>query len=151
MEMLRDGEARSSSGRVEIAGWKFEPADGLLRPGEEFTFEFRVRFREVIDQPTFSLLVHRLADQLRVYDVAMQELGLLPRRYEAGEEVVVRVVGRAHLLRGVYTLGFNIFVPSEHDFAYRDPYLLQFIVREDSSYAGLADLACQASERKGNG
>jgi len=39
----------------------------------------------------------------------------------------------------VYTVGFNVFIPSEHDFVFRDSYLLQFTVQEDSSYAGLAD------------
>jgi hypothetical protein len=146
VELLRDGGARSSSGRVEILGWKFDPADALLRPGEPFAFEFRARFRGAVDRPTFSLIVHRLSDQLRVYDVAMQECGLPPRRYEAGEEVVVRAAGRANLLRGVYVLGFNVFIPSEHEFAFRDPYLLQFTVQEDSSYAGLVDLACRVEE-----
>jgi hypothetical protein len=146
MELLRDGQARSETARVEVLGWTFEPADGQFRPGEPFTFSFRARFRETIDRPTFSLIVHRLADQLRVYDMAVQECGLAPRRYEAGEEVTVRIRGSMHLLRGVYSLGFNIFIPSEHDFAYRDPYLMQFTVQEDSSYAGLADLACRAEE-----
>jgi lipopolysaccharide transport system ATP-binding protein len=146
MRLLRDGEARSSSGRVEVLGWKFEPPEGLLRPGEPFAFEFRVRFREALDCPTFGVIVHRLADQLRVYDMAMQECGLASRRYEAGEEATVRVRGCMNLLRGVYTLGFNIFIPSEHEFAYRDLYLFQFTIQEDSSYAGLVDLACEAEE-----
>jgi lipopolysaccharide transport system ATP-binding protein len=148
MELARDGGARSSSGRVEVLGWAFDPEGSALRPGDPFRFEFRARFTEAIDGPTFSLIVHRVSDQLRVYDVAMQECGLSPRRYEAGEEVVVQVDGRANLLRGVYTLGFNIFVPSEHEFAYRDPYLVQFTVHEESSYAGLVDLACRAEEQK---
>ena len=149
MELLRGGEARSSSGRCELLGWRFEPSGGApLRPGDEFAIEFRVRFREAVQRPTFSLIVHRLADQLRIYDMAAQECGLAPRNYAAGEEVVVRVTGRAHLLRGVYTLGFNVFIPSEHAFAYRDPYLHQFTIQEDSSYAGMADLACRAEETR---
>jgi hypothetical protein len=146
VELLREGGARSSTGRVEILGWKFDPDSAVLRPGEAFTFEFRARFREAVEKPTFSLIVHRLADQLRIYDMAVQECGLAPRRYDAGEEVTVRISGRMHLLRGVYVLGFNVFIPSEHEFAYRDPYLLQFTVQEDSSYAGMADLACRAEE-----
>lgn len=146
MELLRDGEARTTSGRVEVLGWQFEPSKAQLRPGDPFTFEFRVRFRDTLEQPTFSLIVHRLADQLRIYDMAFQECGLAPRTYRAGEEVTVRVSGRMNLLRGVYTLGFNLFIPSEHEFAYRDPYLFQFTVQEDSSYAGMVDLGCRAEE-----
>ncbi len=146
MDLLRDGQARSSTGPVEVLGWTFDPPGAVLSPGESFAFEFRVRFREALDRPTFSLIVHRLADQLRLYDMAVQECGLAPRRYEAGEEVSVRVAGRAHLLRGVYSLGFNIYLPSAASFAHRDPYLVQFTVQEDSSFAGMVDLACRAEE-----
>jgi lipopolysaccharide transport system ATP-binding protein len=147
MELLRGDEARTSTGRCELLGWRFDPpGDEALRPGEPFTFEFRLRFREAVEAPTFSLVVHRLSDQLRVYDTAMQECGLAARHYRAGEEVTVRVRGNMNLLRGLYTIGFVVCVPNEQEFLYRELYLHQFTVHEDASYAGVVDLACRAEE-----
>ncbi len=149
MELLRGGEARCSSGRCELLGWRFEPSGGAtLRPGDEFAVEFRMRFREAVQRPTFSLIVHRLADQLAF--MTWRRRSAVWRRgiTRSGRKWTSRVTGRAHLLRGVYTLGFNVFIPSEHAFAYRDPYLHQFTIQEDSSYAGMADLACRAEETR---
>ena len=59
---LRGDEARSSNGRCEMLGWRFDPpGDAALRPGDPFTFEFRLRFRDAVETPTFSLIVHRLS------------------------------------------------------------------------------------------
>ena len=44
------------------------------------------------------------------------------------------------LLRGVYTLGFTIFLPAEHAFAFHDMYLHQFTVHDHASSGGVVHL-----------
>jgi lipopolysaccharide transport system ATP-binding protein len=148
LELLRDGEVQSVEGPVEILARRFESStENIVKPGDDFTFEIKVRFRERMERPTFSLLLHRITDQLRLFDVAAQECGLASRTYEAGEVVTVQWKGKLNLLRGVYALGCVVFVPSEQSHAYRDLYMHQFTVHEDGSYAGMVDLGVKAVER----
>jgi lipopolysaccharide transport system ATP-binding protein len=147
-ELLRRPEPCAAAARVELLGWHFStPRPDAMRPGEEFEVEVRFRCLTALDQPTFNLVVHRLSDQLRVFDMAAQECGLAPRRYRAGEEVTLRLRGRANLLRGVYTVGFNIFLPAEHAFAFHDAHLHHFTVQEAASYAGMVDLGLTAEQQ----
>src|SRR5258708_12870197 len=68
MQLLRGDEARSSNGRCEMLGWRFEPTgDAALRPGDSFTLEFRLRFRRAAQSPTFNFIVHRFPHPLPVY------------------------------------------------------------------------------------
>jgi lipopolysaccharide transport system ATP-binding protein len=147
MQLLRRSEARAVSGRVEVLGWRFDtPRPDAMQPGDPFEFEIRFRCRAPLSRPTFNLVLHRLSDQLRIHDMAAQECGLAVRDYRAGEEVTLRLCGQANLLRGVYTLGFNVCLPAEQAHAFHDPFLHQFTIQESSSYAGIVDLATRATE-----
>jgi energy-coupling factor transporter ATP-binding protein EcfA2 len=146
MNLLRSDEARSNpSRRVELLRWRFDAPDRLT-PGEPFELEIRFRCNQVLHHPTFNLVVHRLNDQLRVHEMAAQECGLTPRVYDRGEEVTLRLRGLLQLLRGVYTLGFTIFLPAEHAFAFHEIYLHQFTVHDHASSGGVAHLGLRAEE-----
>lgn len=147
LELLRRDGPQGPDAPVELLGWRLDgPGETPLRPGEPFALELRLRFRQTLERPAFHLTVHRASDQLRVCDVTAQQCGLAPRTYAAGEEVTLRLGGRAHLLRGVYALGFYVHLPVEHAYGFCDHGLATLHVQEAASAAGVADLACSAQE-----
>lgn len=147
LEALDRAGPQGPDAPVELLGWRFDAPDAdALRPGDPFALEVRLRFRRALVRPAFHLTVHRACDRLRVCDVAAQQCGLAPRAYAAGEEVTLRLGGRAHLLRGVYALGFYVFLPAEHAYGFCDLGLHTFRVQEAASAGGVADLACTAQE-----
>ncbi len=145
LELLRQTEADAD--RVELLGWRFDtPRPEGLRPGDPFTLEVRFRCRTALARPRFHLVLHRLSDQMRVHDMAAQECGVPLRDYGAGEEVTLRLSGRAHLLRGVYAVGVHVILPVEQVVALHTPYLQRFSVVESASSGGVVDLAMRAEE-----
>jgi hypothetical protein len=147
MEILADSRPESGDSGVTLTHASLNlPEAGAYCPGDEIDFQIRLLFKTRAVHPTFSLLLHRVSDNLCIYDVAAQERGLQHRVYEPGEEIHLRFRARAHLLRGIYSLGFNVFLPSEHTFLLRAPVLRQFPVHEDASYQGIVDIECASSE-----
>jgi len=147
MELISEKRTESLDGEIKITQVSFNsPSDGTFRPGEVLDFQIGLLFRKRVAYPTFSLLLHRVSDHLPLYDVAAQECGIPSRVYEAGEEILIKFRGRAHFLRGVYSIGFNVFIPSEHRFLMNAPSVSQFFVQENSSYKGVVDIECRASE-----
>lgn len=147
VETLRRDGPQGLDAPVELLDWRLDvPTAAPLRPGEPFALEVRLRFRQTLERPAFHLTVHRACDQLRVCDVTAQQCGLAPRVYTAGEVVTLRLGGRAHLLRGVYALGFYVHLPAEHAYGFCDLGLATLRVQEAASAAGVVDLACSAYE-----
>ena len=147
MNLVSDVRVDSGDGAVAIThtSWNTSSND-TLRPGADFEFQVGLTFLQAVSCPTFNLVVNRVTDNLSLYDVAAQELGLAARNYESGEQVMVVFKGKINLLRGLYSAGFNVYLPSRAKHLLEVPSLYQFYVHESASYSGIADLACSASE-----
>jgi lipopolysaccharide transport system ATP-binding protein len=147
MNLVSDVRLETGDGAVEIVHTSWDiPSDHKLRPGTEFEFKIKLHFRQAVSCPTFNLVVNRVNDNLSLYDVAAQELGLPSRNYERGECIVVSFKGKLNLLRGLYSIGFNLYLPSRAIHLLDVPSIYQFYVHENASFSGVADLACQVSE-----
>lgn len=148
MNLVSDVSVTTGDGAVEIthSSWNGSSND-TLRPGDDFEFQVGLLFRQPVSCPTFSLVVKRVTDNLPLYDVAAQELGLEPRNYLSGEQITISFKGKINLLRGLYSAGFNVYLPSRAQHLLIIPSLYQFYVQENASFEGIADLACRVSER----
>jgi len=124
------------------------PNGGIIRPGDPIALTIGLSFARRVKHPTFYLLLHRLSDNLCLYNAAAQECGLPLRVYEQGEHALIRLEARAHLLRGTYTIGFNVYLPSEVRHLLRADSLYHFTVQEDGSYRGIVDIECRPSETR---
>jgi len=149
MQLLSDNTSTHPESDVAIIHSSLSTANGeTIRPGDPIELTIGLSFAKQIRNPTFYLLLNRLSDNLPLYNVAAQECGLPFRVYQPGERIFIRFQARAHLLRGTYTIGFNIYMPSEGRHLVRAESLYHFTVQENTSYCGIVDIECRPSETR---
>ena len=149
MQLLSDDTSAHPDSDVAITHSSLSTANGeTIRPGDPIELTIGLSFAKQIRNPTFYLLLNRLSDNLPLYNVAAQECGLPFRVYQPGERVLIRFQARAHLLRGTYTIGFNVYMPSESRHLVRAESLYHFTVQENTSYCGIVDIECRPSETR---
>jgi hypothetical protein len=85
-------------------------------------------------------------DNLIIYGATARELGLSPRIYEEGEEILLTFKGRINLLRGLYAAAFHVTLPEQNKPIFLIGSICQFSVSETASFIGMVDLNCTASE-----
>lgn len=146
-ELVSSQELRIEIQELKILSASIKAPNGnYFKPGDPIEIELKMLFNYTVQCPTFNLIISRVSDNMILYDVAAQELGLAARTYEKGEVVKISFKAKANLLRGVYAVGFNVFVPSQQRFLMHKTSWLQFIVNETGSYQGIVDINCIAIE-----
>jgi len=121
------------------------PASVSVAPGTELVLS--VTYASTIDVSDYSLgfIVRRSADQLVVYDGNFGGDELEQRTIRAGEPFTVRFRFRTHLTRGHYHLECHVQHTPTQDFLGRLRPAANFAIHEDRTWAGIADLAVEAS------
>ncbi|MGD0401065.1 MAG: ABC transporter ATP-binding protein [Syntrophobacteraceae bacterium] len=127
------------------ASWNASGND-FIRPADSFELKIGLRFLQQVAHPGFELVIKRMNDALTLYCATSQELGLSPRNYEEGEEILLSFKGRINLLRGLYVVGVKVTLPSQDTEILYLKSLYQFYVHETVSFSGMVDLNCTASE-----
>lgn len=149
VQLLSDNTVAHPDSAVTITHSSLTSPNGeTIRPGDPIGLTVGLSFTKQVEHPLFSLVVQRVSDNLCLYDVAAQECGLPPRVYHQGEHVLIRFAARAHLLRGTYTIGFNVYLPSEDRHLIYANSLYHFSIQENGSYQGIVDIECRPSESR---
>ncbi|MGA7490924.1 MAG: ABC transporter ATP-binding protein [Syntrophobacteraceae bacterium] len=129
------------------ASWNASGND-LIRPGDTFELKIGLRFLQQVAHPTFVLMFGRIKDSLDIYQAEAQQLGVSPRIYEKGEEILLSFKGKINLLRGLYDVGFKIVLSGQDTAIFRINTIHKFYVHETASLLGMVDFSCTASESR---
>ena len=137
-------QAATGSGTVEIVGGELfdhrgEPAP-VVEPGQVMTLRVSYRAHAPISDLLFGFLAHRSTDSLLVYDANFSSGELALRPVRPGDQFSVDFRFRAHLTRGQYHLACHVFDTATQEYTSRMSPVGIFTVREDRTFAGIADL-----------
>ena len=142
-------QAAAGSGRVEILGGELFDERGqpveVVQPGQPMTLRLACHAHEAASDLLFGFLAYRSTDSLLVYDAnfSSRDLSLPPVR--PGDRFSVDFRFRAHLTRGQYHLACHVFDTSTQEYTSRMSPVGIFTVREDRTFAGIADLQVVSS------
>ncbi|MGO9314094.1 MAG: ABC transporter ATP-binding protein [Syntrophobacteraceae bacterium] len=125
--------------------WTSSGSD-FIRPGDSFEIKVGLRFLRQVSHPAFELMLERIKDDLCVFAANAQQLGVSPRIHEEGEEILLTFKGKINLLRGLYSFGFRVSLPSKDNETVIWHSIHQFYVHETASLDGIVDIECTASE-----
>ncbi len=149
MELANNTKIEHADAQIALthASWNTSGND-FIRPGDSFELKIGLRFLQQVAQPTFELVLGRMTDGLSMYHAAAQQLGVPPRIYEEGEEVLLSFKGKINLLRGLYSVGFRVCIQPQGTHILPLHSICQFHVHETASIWGMVDLDCTASESR---
>jgi lipopolysaccharide transport system ATP-binding protein len=142
-------QAATGSGAVDIVGGELFDENGdpasVVEPGRSMLLRVTYRAHASVSDLLFGFLAYRSTDSLLVYDAnfSSRDLALAPLR--PGEQFSVDFRFRAHLTRGQYHLACHVFDTSTQEYTSRMSPVGIFTVREDRTFAGIADLQVASS------
>jgi lipopolysaccharide transport system ATP-binding protein len=143
-----------SRGAVEIVSTELldergQPAS-IVDPGAQLRLRVTYAVHEPVNDLLFGLLAYRSTDRLLVYDAnfGSAELGIPP--LSKGEQLVVDFNFRSHLTRGQYHLAAHVFDVATQEYTSRVSPVGIFSVRENRTFAGIADLQVTSSVARGS-
>ena len=147
LELLYDATIETPDAPIALthASWSASGNDSI-KPRDSFELQIGLRFLQQVSHPEFTLMLDRMRDELIIYYGAAQHLGLPPRIYEEGEEILLRFKGKINLLRGLYAVIFGVSLPSQSAHILLARTISKFYVQETASLSGIADLNCTVSE-----
>ena len=115
--------------------------------GEKIRFELKLRTRTDLKDMYFAMFI-RHSDGLVVFDTSSDLLNGIKYNFDANRVICMRYDFSLNLLRGDYTLGCNIRGSSNgspSEYLYYENNIFAFIVRDNISHQGIANLNARCS------
>jgi homopolymeric O-antigen transport system ATP-binding protein len=136
--------APAAKGSVEIVSAELIDSRGqpatAVNPGDALTLRVTYHSHAPAGDLLFGFLAYRSTDRLLVYDANFGSRELAVPRFAGDERLVVDFHFRAHLTRGQYHLACHVFDTTTQEYTSRACPVAIFTVRENRTFAGIADL-----------
>jgi lipopolysaccharide transport system ATP-binding protein len=118
-----------------------------VAPGDRLTLDVTLDFAVDVDRATVSVVVWDLTQDLYVYGVSSDAIGLAPIVARRGDTRAFTFTFVANLTRGLYALEVNVADNSRHRFMAVARGIRHFQVVEQITYDGVANLFLTGRDR----